>query len=75
MKQQRLRFKLLALILFALFALLAVYGGYAITTYGNRWFAYSRNPRIRAQKENVIAGDVLDRSGILLATSRNGQRV
>ena len=75
MKQQRLRFKLVALFLFALFALLAVYGGYAITTYGNRWFAYSRNPRIRAQKENVIAGDVLDRSGIVLATSQGNQRV
>ena len=75
MKQQRLRFKLLALLLFGLFALLAVYGGYAITTYGNRWFAYSRNPRIRAQKENVIAGDVLDRSGVLLATTRDGERI
>ena len=75
MKQQRFRFKLLALLLFALFALLAVYGGYAITHYGSRWFAYSRNPRIRAQKENVIAGDVLDRSGILLATTQNNQRL
>lgn len=75
MKQQRLRFKLLALFLFALFALLAVYGSYAIATYGNRWFAYSRNPRIRAQKENVIAGDVLDRSGIVLATTQGDRRV
>ena len=75
MKQQRLRFKLLALFLFGLFALLAVYGSYAVTTYGNRWFAYTRNPRIRAQKENVIAGDVLDRSGIVLATTQDGQRV
>ena len=75
MKQQRLRFKLLALFLFGLFAVLAVYGGYAITTYGNRWFAYARNPRIRAQKESVIAGDVLDRSGIVLATTVDGQRV
>ena len=74
MKQQRLRFKLLALFLFGLFALLAAYGGYSITTYGNRWFAYSRNPRIRTQKENVIAGDVLDRSGIVLATTVDGQR-
>ena len=75
MKQQRMRFKLLALILFGLFALLAVYGGYAIATYGNRWFAYSRNPRIRAQKENVIAGDVFDRTGIVLATTQDGQRL
>ena len=35
MKQQRLKFKLLALILFGMFALLAVYGGYSISTYGN----------------------------------------
>lgn len=75
MKQQRLRFKLLALFLFSLFALLAAFGGYSIYTYGNRWFAYTRNPRIRAQKENVIAGDVLDRAGVLLATTQDGQRI
>lgn len=75
MKQQRFRYKILALILFGLFALLALYGGYAITTYGNRWFAYSRNPRIRAQKENVVAGDVVDRAGVVLATTQNGQRI
>ena len=58
MKQQRYNFKLLALMMFGLFLLLAVYGGYSILTYGNRWFASSRNPRVRAQKENVI-GSVL----------------
>ena len=55
MKQQRFRFKLLALLLFGLFALLAVYGVYSINTYGNRWFAYARNPRVREQKANVTA--------------------
>ena len=69
MKQQRLRFKLLALILFGLFALLAVYGLYSINAYGGRWFAYNRNPRIRDQKQNVLAGDVRDRTGVLLATT------
>ena len=42
MKQQRYNFKILALILFGLFLLLAVYGGYSILTYGNRWFSSSR---------------------------------
>ncbi|MBQ8555538.1 MAG: penicillin-binding protein 2 [Clostridia bacterium] len=74
MKQQRFRFKLLALLLFGLFALLAVYGLYSINTYGNRWFAYARNPRIRAQKQSVIAGDILDRNGVLLATTIDGKR-
>lgn len=76
MKQQRFRFKLLALILFGLFALLAAYGLYSINTYGGRWFAYNRNPRIREQKRNVIAGDIFDRAGILLATTtEDGRRI
>lgn len=75
MKQQRFRIKLLALLLFGLFALLAVYGVYAINTYGNRWFAYARNPRVRSQKRTVIAGDIYDRSGVLLATTVDGERV
>ena len=76
MKQQRYNFKILALILFGLFLFLAVYGGYSILTYGNRWFSSSRNPRVRAQKESVIAGDILDRNGVVLATtSEDGKRV
>lgn len=75
MKQQRFRIKLLALLLFGLFALLAAYGMYSISTYGNRWFAYARNPRVREQKRNVIAGNIYDRSGVLLATTVDGERV
>ena len=37
--------------------------------YGNRWFTYAKNPRVRAQKQNVVPGDILDRSGVVLATS------
>lgn len=75
MKQQRLRFKLLALVLFAMFLLLAVYGGYSVLTYGNRWFSSRWNPRVRAQKENVVAGDILDVNGVTLATTSDGHRV
>ena len=74
MKQQRLRFKLLALILFGMFAVLAVYGGYSVVTYGNRWFSSRWNPRVRAQKQSVIAGDILDRNGVTLATTVDGKR-
>ncbi|MGN0778733.1 MAG: penicillin-binding transpeptidase domain-containing protein [Aristaeellaceae bacterium] len=75
MKKQRLQFKLLALFMFGLFLLLAVYGGYSVITYGNRWFASNRNPRVRAQKEQVIAGDILDRNGVTLATTVDGERL
>ncbi|MCQ2458426.1 MAG: hypothetical protein MJ142_06820 [Clostridia bacterium] len=76
MKQLRHRFKLLALFLFALFAALMLYGAYNIANYGTRWFSSSHNPRVAAQKENVIAGDILDRNGVVLASiSEDGQRV
>lgn len=75
MKQQRYLFKILALVMFGLFLLLAVYGAYSIFTYGNRWFSFSRNPRVRAQKQTVIAGDILDRNGVTLATTVEGQRI
>lgn len=70
MKQQRLRFKLLALILFGLFGLLAAFGLYSIDAYGNRWFSYSRNPHLLGQKQDVIPGSIFDRNGVLLATSQ-----
>ena len=69
MKRQRLRFKLLALFVFLLFGTLAVYGGYSVLTYGNRWFSSSRNPRVRVQKEAVTPGDILDRDGVVLASN------
>lgn len=76
MKQQRFRFKLLAMLMFSLFLLLALYGGYSVLTYGNRWFSSSKNPRVRAQKRSVIAGDILDRDGVVLATTNSdGERV
>lgn len=76
MKQQRFHFKMLTILIFGLFVLLAVYGSYSVITYGNRWFSSTRNPRVRAQKERVLAGDILDRSGIVLAhTESDGKRV
>ena len=76
MKRQRLNFKILAFLLFGLFLLLGLYGGYSVMTYGNRWFSTNRNPRVRAQKKTVLAGDIMDRNHVLLAhTDDDGQRV
>ena len=76
MKRQRKYFKFLALLMFVLFFFLVAYGGYSVVTYGNRWFASSRNPRLRSQKENVMAGDIQDRNGVVLATTDElGNRV
>ena len=74
MKQQRLNFRLLALFLIGLFVLLAVYGGYSVTVYGSRWVAHRGNTRTRQAMANVSRGDVLDRNGVVLATTVEGER-
>ena len=59
----------------ALFVLLAGYGAYSLTTYGNRWFSSSANTFARTRKKDVIAGDILDRNGVVMATTQNGTRL
>ena len=76
MKRQRNMIRRLAIFLSILFLILAAYGGYSVATYGNRWFSSVRNPRLRSQKENVIAGNIYDRNDVLLAsTDETGKRV
>lgn len=76
MKQQRLRFRLLTLLVIGLLAISGVYGVYSVSTYGNRWVSSTRNTRYRSAKSGVIPGDILDRGGVVVATTdENGRRV
>ncbi len=76
MKPLHNRFRLLTLLLIGLLLLAGLYGVYSITVYGNRWFSSSRNLRYREAKRTVIAGDILDRNGVVLATTdEDGNRV
>ena len=76
MKRQRFRSKLIALLLIGLFTLLGLYGIHSVSTYGSRWFSYAANPRLSAQKNQIVKGDVIDRNGVLLASSdENGNRM
>ena len=75
MKKQRYRFKIATLFLFALFLLLGAYGIWSVSHFGSRWFSYAANPRLAAQKASVIEGDILDRSGTVLAHTEDGKRV
>ncbi len=61
--------KTLLFVFLLLFALLAVYLIYIIDLYGDYWFASPYNTRVTAQKSRVVAGDVLDRNGTVLATT------
>lgn len=76
MKQQRLRFRVLAALLIGLMLLSGTYGIYSVTTYGNRWVGSARNTRFRSAKSSVIPGDIIDRNGVVVATTdENGERV
>lgn len=75
MKQQRLRFRILAFVVIGLLGVAAVYGAYSVTMYGSRWFSSAKNTRYRSAKRTVIQGDIVDRNGIVLAsTDSEGKR-
>ena len=75
MKQQRYRYKLIAFILSLSLLGLVLWGAWSVRQYGNRWFSYGSNTRLIQQKKTVTAGKILDRNGITLASTDQGQRV
>lgn len=75
MKQLKKNIRRIAVFLMALFLLMTAYGAYSITTSGNRWFSSSLNTFARQKRSNVIAGDLIDRNGVVLARTREDTRV
>ena len=76
MKQQRFRYRMLAFLTIGLLVAAGVYGVYSVSTYGSRWFANTRNTRYQTAKKTVVPGDIIDRNGVVLATSdTDGNRV
>lgn len=76
MKQQRLRFRVLAALVIGLLALAGAYGVYSVSAYGSRWVSSTRNTRYRSAKSSVIPGDIIDRRGVVVATTdEDGQRI
>jgi len=72
---QRRNIRIMLTAFVVMFAGLTVYLGYSVLMYGDRWFANAHNPRIAAQKSQVVAGDIRDRNGVTLATNdSNGER-
>lgn len=76
MKSTKKNLRVVMMVFIALFALLIIYFTYAVNTYGGRWFSNSYNSRLRKQEQKVIAGNILDRDGEVLATTdSDGNRV
>lgn len=66
--------RLIIWIFVLIFILLIGYLFYSISTFGERWFLTPYNPRISSAKSNIAAGSILDRSGVKLAYTSNGNR-
>ncbi len=76
MKQIRIRIRLLALLMIFMLGGAAAYGVYSVSSYGSRWFSNARNTRYQAARRTVIAGDIIDRNSVVLATTNaEGDRV
>ena len=76
MKQLKFRFRFLTLITIVMLLAAGAYGMYSVSIYGSRWVSSARNTRYRSARSSVIAGDILDRNGVVLATTDEaGKRV
>ena len=75
MKQLRKHIRRCMAVLMMLFVLLSAYGAYTLSTHGNRWFASKQNTFARQKKQGVLAGNVYDRNGVVLAATGDGGRL
>ena len=76
MKHLRKLISMTAIAMTVLVLSLIAYGMYSVSTQGNRWFASGANTYMRQMKRNVIAGNIYDRNGIVLAaTDAEGKRI
>ena len=75
MKKLRRCIRLIALILTLLLLVPMGYSAYSLVVYGTRWRTSEYNTYLRSQKTAVTAGSILDRSGVVLAsTGEDGNR-
>lgn len=74
MKKLRHNVRVIAVLVTALFIGLGAYFSYSVYFYGGRWFANAYNTRLADQKQQVIAGDITDRTGLVLATTTDSGR-
>ena len=76
MKELRRNIRIRGAIMLSGILVLAIYLNYTVMLNGNRWTNSASNTRLVTARKNVIAGDILDRNGVTLATSdEDGARV
>ena len=76
MKRLRQTIRRAAFMMAGLLLLLIGFGTVSVTTQGNRWFSSAANTYLRDRKTAAIAGNILDRRGVVLAsTDDEGKRI
>ena len=76
MKEVRRNIWFIAAVFITLFVVLVVSLVYNTAIYGGRWVNSPYNPRLREQRALVTPGDILDRNGVVLATTDDqGNRI
>ncbi len=70
MKEATRNIRRVAALITVFFVFLTGYFCYAVSSYGNRWFASRSNTRIMAREGNIIAGTMADRNGMALSWSK-----
>lgn len=69
MKELRRNIRILGALALAAILVLAVYLNYTVALNGNRWTNSTNNTRLKTARKYVIAGDIIDRNGVVLATT------
>ena len=76
MKGLRGNIRALLLTFIAMFLVLGIFISYTVFVNGTRWFVSPYNPILSKQKQDIIAGSILDRNYVVLAQSdADGNRV
>lgn len=76
MKQMRRSMRVISILLTCAFLAMGAFLSSTVLTQGSRWLTKSYNPRLNATRKNVTMGDIMDRNGVVLATTNaDGERV
>lgn len=73
-KKMRFNMKVMIFTVVAAYVFMMGYFAYTITTNSTKWLASAYNNRVAVAKKSITPGDILDRNGVVLATSKDGKR-
>ena len=74
-KRMRLNMKIMIFTVVAAFVYMMGYFSFTIMSNSSKWLSSVYNNKISVAKNSITPGDILDRNGTVLATTKSGKRV